>query len=99
VNTRTLNDMATPPSDTDPVAHRVQIELTRRAPVWRKLQLMAQLNELVRGLALSGLRERYPDARPEELRRPLAELLLGPELATAAYGPLDTVTPGASDAD
>jgi hypothetical protein len=36
---------------------------------------------------LSGLRQRYPQATPEELRR-LADLLLGPELAARAYGPL-----------
>lgn len=74
--------------DTSPEAERVQIELLRRAPPWRKLEMVGQLNEMVRTLALSGLRQRYPDASPEELRRRLADLLLGPELATRVYGPL-----------
>jgi hypothetical protein len=63
------------------------IELMRKAPPWRKLELVAQLNETVRLLALSGLRQQYPDATPEELQRLLADLLLGPELAERAYGP------------
>jgi len=74
--------------DTSPKAERVQIELLRRAPPWRKLEMVGHLNEMVRTLVLSGLRRRYPDASPEELRRRLADLLLGPELATRVYGPL-----------
>lgn len=73
--------------DTSPNAERVLIELMRKAPPWRKLELVAQLNETVRLLALSGLRQQYPDATPEELQRLLADLLLGPELAERAYGP------------
>ena len=85
--------------DTDLAAECVHIDLMRRAPVWRKLELVAQLNELARALALSGLRQRYPDASPEELRRRLADLLLGPELAAAAYGPLELVAPEPLDAE
>ena len=42
--------------DTTPTAERVPIELLRRAPAWRKLQLVGQLDDTVRTLALSGLR-------------------------------------------
>lgn len=38
-------------------------------------------------LAMSGLRERYPDASANELRRRLADIVLGKELALRAYGP------------
>ncbi len=31
---------------------------------------------------------RSPEATPQELRRRLADLLLGPDLAARAYGPL-----------
>jgi hypothetical protein len=75
--------------DTTPEAERVLIELLRRAPAWRKLEMVGQMNQAVRTLALSGLRERYPEATPEELRRRLAGLLLGEELAARAYGPLE----------
>jgi hypothetical protein len=50
--------------------------------------MVGQLNQTVRTLALSGLRQRYPEATPQELRRRLADLLLGPDLAARAYGPL-----------
>ena len=55
--------------DTETEAHRVHIELMRRAPGWRKLQLAAQLHQSLRMLALAGLRERHPGASAEELRR------------------------------
>jgi hypothetical protein len=74
--------------DTQPEAEAVLIELLRQAPPWRKLYMVDQLNQTVRTLALSGLRQRHPDATPQELRRRLADLLLGPDLAAQAYGPL-----------
>jgi hypothetical protein len=73
--------------DTQPQAERVQIELLRQAPPWRKLDMVGQLNQTVRTLALSGLRQRYPQATPQELRRRLADLLLGPSLAALVYDP------------
>lgn len=74
--------------DTDPDAHRVHIDLMRRAEGWRKLQLADQLHQSLRMLALAGLRARYPEAPPEELKRRLADLLLGASLAEEAYGPI-----------
>jgi hypothetical protein len=74
--------------DTRPEAEAVLIDLLRQAPPWRKLHMVGQLNQTVRTLALSGLRQRHPKATPQELRRRLADLLLGPELATQVYGPL-----------
>jgi hypothetical protein len=65
------------------------IALLRQAPPWRKLHMVAQLNQAVRTLALSGLRQRHPEATPQELRRRLADLLLGPDLAALVYGPLE----------
>ena len=78
--------MTTHFADTSPDAERVQIDLLRRAPAWRKPLMLQQLNDMARALALSGLRQRYPDATPEELRRRLAGLVLGPQLAARAYG-------------
>ena len=74
--------------DTRPEAEAVLIGLLRQATPWRKLQMVGQLNQTVRTLALSGLRQRHPQATPQELRRRLADLLLGVELATQVYGPL-----------
>jgi len=72
--------------DTRPEAEAVLIRLLREAPPWRKLEMVDQLNQAVKLLALAGLRQRYPDADESQLRRRLAGLLLGEELATKVYG-------------
>ncbi len=74
-------------SDTHPDIERLQIERLRQMPSWRKMALMAEMNRTVRTLALAGLRQRYPDDTPAQLRRRLADLLLGPALAARVYGP------------
>jgi len=81
--------------DTRPGTEAVLIDLLRQAPPWQKLHMVGQLNQTVRTLALSGLRARHPEATPQELRRRLADLLLGPDLAAQVYGPLR----GQEDAD
>ena len=80
--------MPTLSADTRPEAERVQIALIRKAPSWRRVELAGEMYETVKELALIGLRQRHPHASPQELRRRLADLLLGSELATRAYGPL-----------
>ena len=74
-------------ADTGPEAQQVLIELLRQAPVTRKLEMLGQMNATARQLALQGLRARHPEATEAQLRRYLADLLLGPELAARAYGP------------
>ena len=74
--------------DTHPEAERVLIELLRRATPARKMALVLDANRTARLLALVGLRERHPEDSPARLRRRLADLWLGPELAAKAYGPL-----------
>jgi hypothetical protein len=77
--------------DTSPDAEEVQIEIYRRMPARRKLELVAEENRKARELALAGLRQRHPDAGPEELFRRLMDLTLGEELAAEVYGPLRAV--------
>ena len=72
--------------DTTLEAEAVLVRLWRETPGWRKWEMMEQLNRATRELALAGLRRRHPDAAPEELRRRLADVLLGPELAARVYG-------------
>jgi hypothetical protein len=74
--------------DTSPEAEAVLFKLWRETPAWRKLEMMEGLNRTARQLALMGLRQRFPDASPEELRRRLASIILGEELAQRVYGPL-----------
>ena len=72
-------------SDTRPEAEAVLFELLRQAPPWRKLRTMDQLNQQMRALALAGIRARHPLADEAEVQRHLADLLLGPALATKVY--------------
>ena len=72
-------------SDTHPKMEALQIELLRQATPTRKMEMLAQLNTSACTLALLGLRSRYPQAREAELRRRLAALLLGEELASKVY--------------
>jgi hypothetical protein len=73
--------------DTSPNAEAVLFKLWRETPTWRKLEIMEDLNRAARQMAIAGIRMRYPDDPPEKLRRRLADLLLGEELAERAYGP------------
>jgi len=75
-------------SDTSVEVEQIQLELLRQVPAWRKFQMLAQLNQTAHTLALSGLRRRHPEATSAELRRRLAGLLLGEELAQRVYGSL-----------
>jgi hypothetical protein len=85
--------MRGPADDTHPEAERVLIALLREAPPWRKFELMMSLNRMARALAMNGLRQRHPEAGEAELRRRLAALLYGEELAEKAYGPLPSSGP------
>ncbi len=80
--------MRTLAEDTQPEAERVLIELLRGASPARKLTMVLSANRTARALALTGLRERHPGESPARLRRRLADLWLGRELAAKAYGPL-----------
>lgn len=75
-------------SDTHPKMEALQIQLWREASPTRKMHMMAQLNMSARTLALLGLRSQYPHASEAELRRRLASLLLGEDLARKVYGDL-----------
>ncbi|GJQ37353.1 MAG: hypothetical protein JETCAE01_33630 [Anaerolineaceae bacterium] len=73
-------------SDTHPKMEALQIELIRRMPAWKKISIMDGLNETVKTLAISGIKERHPNVTPAEIQRMLAELMLGAELAQKVYG-------------
>ena len=79
--------MALLSEDTTPEIERIQLEGLRRMPGWRKMELVSEMWRTVRTLAWAGLRERHPHDSPEQLRRRLADLAFGTELAARAYGP------------
>jgi predicted component of type VI protein secretion system len=75
-------------SDTHPKMEALLIQLWRQASPTRKMQMVAQLNQSARLLALAGLSSQYPQASEAELWRRLADLLLGEEIANQVYGEL-----------
>jgi len=72
-------------ADTDPRVEKIQIELLRKVSPERKFQMVAQMNYTVRVFMVAGLKQRNPDASPEAIRRMLADLLLGEELARKVF--------------
>lgn len=84
--------MGTLQADTLPEMEALQFQLLRAVPAWRKLAMLGQLNASAHLLALAGLRQRHPQASQVELRRRLAGLLLGEDLARKVYGELEDVT-------
>ena len=74
-------------TDTHPDVERVQIQILRAMPSWKKFELINEMIVTSRKLVQAGLRDRFPAAGEEELRRRLATVLLGPELAEQVYGP------------
>ena len=72
--------------DTSPETEMVLIELVRRAPAWKRLARVAELNQACRMLTLADIRRRYPQASEEELRKRLAARLLLREDVIRAYG-------------
>lgn len=76
-------------NDTSPEAEALLITLLRQAPSWRKFKMVGDLNATVKQFALSGIRQRHPNATEEQVNRHLADILLGEELAATVYGQWD----------
>ena len=74
-------------TDTHPDAERVQIQILRAMPSWKKFELISDMIVTSRKLVQAGLHDRFPEAGEVELRRRLATVLLGPEVAAKVYGP------------
>lgn len=72
-------------SDTDPKMEALQIEFIRRMAPWKKVAIVDSLNEMVKTLAITGIKQRHPNATPEQIHRMLAGLMLGAELAAKVY--------------
>jgi hypothetical protein len=69
-----VDDATTQSVDTSPESEKVLIELLRRTPIWRQLQLAYEMSAAAREMARAGLRLCYPDASEKELRRRFADL-------------------------
>lgn len=76
-----------PVGDTAPAARAVLTRLYREAGPEARLKMALQMSEDVRRIAEAGARSRMPGASPEEIRRAVARLYLGEELALRVLGP------------
>jgi len=72
--------------DTSPEAEQVLLDLLRKAPVWKRMRMVADLNETLRLLALADIRRSHPTAKEGAVRRLLAARLLSKEEFRATYG-------------
>src|SRR5262249_33530321 len=73
-------------SDTSPEAEDVLISLIQQAPVWKRLQMLDQMYEMLQSLTLADLRRAHPGASEDEIRRRLAARVLSRSDVIAAYG-------------
>lgn len=71
--------------DTDEAAERRLIELSRQMPEEKKLRLVFSQVETGRQLAMAGLKNRYPEASPQELKKRYAALVLDRETVMKIY--------------
>jgi hypothetical protein len=72
--------------DTDEDAEQVLIEMARRVPVSKKLDMVWSISDSVRDLARIGIRRRYPNATDEEMHCRLAALVFDRETVMTVYG-------------
>jgi len=72
--------------DTDEATERYLFDRLRQLPSWRKAEMLSAATKAAFGLAMSGLRQRYPHGSESELRKRYAALVLGRETSIALFG-------------
>jgi hypothetical protein len=72
--------------DTTPEAQRIHFELMRPVPGWKRLTLALELTQATRALIVADLRERFPNATDEEIRRRFIVRVLSREEVAQVYG-------------
>jgi len=73
-------------SDTDADAERYLFDRLRSLPPWRKAEMLSAATRSAYGLAMTGLRQRYPSATETELRKRYAALVLGRDASMTLFG-------------
>ena len=74
-------------NDTTPQAMEAQMNALRAMTPSRRLALAVGWSQSIRGMITQRLKADHPELPSEDLRRMLAERLMGRELATRVYGP------------
>ncbi|MFN0108359.1 MAG: hypothetical protein ACKVZH_05845 [Blastocatellia bacterium] len=78
--------MRTLAEDTPPEIERIIIEGYRRMSAAQKLQIMQDLQQSARLLALGEIRRQHPQASERELQLRLASRWIEPEMMHKAFG-------------
>jgi len=73
------------PADTTPEAWRVQLEIYRRMPPSKRLELALRMSDSMRELVASGVRARHPEYDEQQVKFAVNRLLLGDELFRKAF--------------
>jgi hypothetical protein len=73
------------PADTTPEAAAVQLDIYRRMPPWRRLQIALELGDMVRELSVAGVRSRHPEYTDDQVRLAVIRLSVGENLFRKAY--------------
>ena len=72
--------------ETDPVIAAMVLDRLRNMTPGERADMVRAMNESCETLALAGIRQRHPDADPEEIRMRLGVLRIGPQLMRDAFG-------------
>jgi hypothetical protein len=72
--------------DTSPAVQRIQCELMRRVPGWKRLQFALELTQATRQLVAADIRHHFPAAGEDEIRRRFISRVLPREDVIRAYG-------------
>ena len=81
------------PRDTTPDAHRRQLDGFRSMDPATRVRLAWAMSEEARAVSAAGIRARHPEYSDDEVRLALARLVLGAELAAAAWPGVALPTP------
>jgi len=79
--------------DTSPEIEQMQIEAWRRMSPRQKADIITDLTRTALALTKIGIRDRFPNASPQEQRLRLALILLGRELAEKIFPDVATLDP------
>ncbi len=75
-------------ADTAPWAEKLQFQFFREAPAWKKAEVAGDLAHGAIMLKRLEIERQHPQDSPIQIRRRLADFLLGPQLAARWLGPL-----------
>jgi hypothetical protein len=81
------------PDDTSGEIHRLQGETYRRMGGTARLAIAFELSQMVRRLAIAGIRARHPDYSDADVLHAYARLTLGDDLVRQVWPDRDVIQP------